>query len=471
MKLFWKMFFSIISIVTILFSTFGGWLLYATFNNSLDREMSRGNSENRMFLYAFEASLEMLPDYKDKDEEVKTIVDTIKENIGQNQYYVKIYNGSGDVIYRDTELTSSVTPEKIKDGTYAYTVNNKDGRHYLEMMMCVNDSLDTYYINIMRDIQYIYDDRQETGRQYGIAVVILLCVSGILSYVLSRVITKPIVSLSNTVQNMAKGNYKLRAEIKATGEVGKLVDNFNLMAEQLEENISELEDAARKQEDFTASFAHELKTPLTSIVGYSDMLRSMNLKEKEIQEYANYIFLQGKRLENLSYSLMDLITLDKQDINLVKINVKKLCATVKNMVVPALRSKSLYFKVDIEEGYIQGDNVLLISLLNNLIDNARKAVSENGMIILQGRKNKEGYMLLVQDNGCGMEESEVKKITEAFYMIDKSRARKEGGAGIGMALCKKIVQLHNAKWYIKSEPGKGTSVYVVFPDMDEVNKI
>lgn len=141
MKLFWKMFLSIISIITILFSAFGGWLLYATFNTSLDREMSRGNSENKMFLYAFEASLEMLPDYsEDREAQIEKIADAIKQSIGQNQYFVKIYNDAGKAIYQDSELKNTVSIGQVKRNTYTYIVNEEGGRHYLEMMMGVQPS-------------------------------------------------------------------------------------------------------------------------------------------------------------------------------------------------------------------------------------------------------------------------------------------------------------------------------------------
>ena len=116
--------------------------------------------------------------------------------------------------------------------------------------------------------------------------------------------------------------------------------------------------------------------------------------------------------------------------------------------------------MDIEDGYVMGDVDLLYSLFFNLIDNGRKAIEKDGTIFIKGRKYDSSYNILLKDDGCGMEKEEIKKITEAFYMIDKSRARKEGGAGIGMALCKKIINLHNAKWSIKSKPGKGTVVSV-----------
>ena len=95
----------------------------------------------------------------------------------------------------------------------------------------------------------------------------------------------------------------------------------------------------------------------------------------------------------------------------------------------------------------------------------KKAIEQDGSIFVKGRKYDNTYNVLVKDDGCGMEMEDIKKITEAFYMIDKSRARKEGGAGIGMTLCKKIINLHNAKWSIKSKPGKGTIVSITFENV------
>lgn len=460
MKLSWKMFFSILSIITVIFSVFGGFLLKMSFDTALESERNRGQNESQMFLYAFETSLEMFS-YEEPDAaDIQNIVETIKKNIGKNQFYVRIYNYADKVIYEDIDVASSITKEDMKDDNYAYTISQANDVHFLEIVTKIHISNNSYYVYIIRNVQHLYDDRAEMYIYYCRLLVAIFVISGVLSYLLSKRITKPIAELSNTVQGMAKGDYSIRAEMNATGEVGILVENFNGMAEKLEENIEELEDTARKQEDFIASFAHELKTPLTSIVGYSDMIRSMELDEEEINEYSNYIFKQGKRLEKLSYTLMNLISVDKQKIEFAKINVKNLFQDISIAMAPVLSEKNIKFILDIEDGYVEGNVDLLYSLFFNIIDNGRKAIDNEGIILVKGRKYENNYILQIKDNGCGMEKEEIKKITEAFYMIDKSRARKEGGAGIGMALCKKIVKLHNAKWSIKSQLGKGTVVSV-----------
>ena len=117
-----------------------------------------------------------------------------------------------------------------------------------------------------------------------------------------------------------------------------------------------------------------------------------------------------------------------------------------------------------EKAWIYADKDLILSVFYNLCDNAVKAVEEGGSVSVHGIRLAEGsYEVKVSDNGRGIPEEEIHRITEAFYMVDKSRSRKEGGAGIGMALCQKIVTLHNATMHIYSKLGEGTVVQILFP--------
>ena len=169
------------------------------------------------------------------------------------------------------------------------------------------------------------------------------------------------------------------------------------------------------------SFAHELKTPMTSIIGYADTLRSRGLSEEQRFQAANYIFEEGKRLEALSLKLMDLIVLDKQKISM--------------RPVPAAE-------------------------LSERVIHLRKAVDADGLIRFEGRSDENGYTLVIKDNGRGMLREDMNRITEAFYMADKSRARKEGGAGLGLSLCRRIVELHGGTMEFESRLEIGTAVTV-----------
>lgn len=135
----------------------------------------------------------------------------------------------------------------------------------------------------------------------------------------------------------------------------------------------------------------------------------------------------------------------------------------------SLAEKKIHLEEDIEEGEVKGDRDLLMSLFINLMDNSRKALKAGGIISLWGRSRGEGYEVCVRDNGCGIPKEELSRITEAFYMVDKSRSRKQGGAGLGLTLCSRIVYLHGARWEIQSDQGKGTSISIFFPGKEELN--
>lgn len=467
MKIFWKIFLSILSIVIIMYVTLGGTLMYVFFKNTLDGEKERVLSENKALMLTIKNTIEAnaLDDKTNK----KHIVDSVtflKKNMEEEDFDIVLLNENNQVIYSDESVKSTIDITKLKNKG-AYVVDNVGGRHRLEAMYVIDINAHSYYVSIIKDIEGVYEQRENMKREYMVVFSIELIASAMLSYLTAKKMTKPLAKLTRTTKNMAMGNYSIRADIKDGGEIGILTKNFNAMADHLENNIKSLEDVARQREDFTASFAHELKTPLTAIVGYSDMLRSMELEKKDIVEFSNYIFMQGKRLEKLSYSMMDLISMDKQKIDFREIRIKTLLKNVKEIMMPVLRKSGIIYKSNVEDAVIRGNRELLISLLTNIIDNSRKAIGEKGIIIVEGKKTEETYTISVRDNGCGMEQSEIKKITEAFYMIDKSRARKEGGAGIGMALCEKIVRIHNADWEIYSEVGKGTEVIITFTLRDD----
>ncbi len=231
--------------------------------------------------------------------------------------------------------------------------------------------------------------------------------------------------------------------------------------------MDELTLQAKKQEDFTASFAHELKTPLTSIIGYADMLRTVECSQEEQFEAVNYIFHQGKRLESLSFKLLELIVSDKQDYSFRPVSMRALVREAVRLTRVRREKKKLRLVTDVPDTLINGEPDLLISVFTNLMDNAGKATDEGGELRIRGRQYQNRCLLCIMDDGCGMEQAEISRITEAFYMVDKSRARKEGGAGLGMTLCSRILRLHNVRWRIFSISKKGTVVAMQFENGEE----
>lgn len=464
MKFFWKIFFVFTALITVVFSLFGIWMITQSFRNSLEKEIEEGNRENRMFQLAFEVNMNSLSENYRTEKIVGDLAESVIGNLDNQEYTYRLYRGAQNLIYESTEeKLEHQLMEQMGDNTCIYQVLEQGERRYLIFVCKTELSGRTYYLESAKDITALYEERDSFYDQYRVVMLALIAATGIVVFFLSHFLTHSVVSLSDTTRKFAEGDYEVRAQVNSEDEIGTLAQDFNLMADSLNQKMEELTDAARKQEDFTASFAHELKTPLTSIIGYADMLRTMEMTKEETMEASNYIYSQGKRLESLSFKLLELIVTKNQEYQFKALPVVELIQEVKQVVSKGLEKKKIVCHTEVAEGQIYGEHDLLISLFSNLIDNARKALPEGGSIWIEGQATSEGYELMVRDNGCGMPQEEIDKITEAFYMVDKSRSRKEGGAGLGMTLCGRIVEVHNAKWYITSKEGEGTSVWVVFP--------
>ena len=245
-----------------------------------------------------------------------------------------------------------------------------------------------------------------------------------------------------------------------TGEARELRLS-RLKVSELERSIGNLENVAARREEFIGSFAHELKTPLTAIIGYADMLRSKDMNPKSRFTAAGYIFSEGKRLEALSLKLMDIIVAGKQEFELKRFEVGYFIRAVAAVTVPSLSNDGLTLDMRWEPGEILVEPDLFKTLMINLVDNARKASRKGSVIELFGKAEKRGYALYVRDHGNGIPKEELSKITEPFYMIDKSRSRAQNGAGLGLALCQRIAELHGTRLEYESEVGKGTTVRVL----------
>ena len=231
--------------------------------------------------------------------------------------------------------------------------------------------------------------------------------------------------------------------------------NFNAM--------EELQETSRKQELLLGALAHEMKTPLTSIIGYSDSLLHVKLPEEKQKRSLEHINREGHRMEALTGKIMQLVGLYQNDaIQLQNHSVRELTERVYNLEVKNLSDHGIKMTLQVEEYSMKMDMELMVSLLVNLIDNAIRASEGGSQINLQTRILQGKKTIIVQDHGLGIPEEELSKVTGAFYMVDKSRSRKAGGAGLGLALCQKIVELHHGELRIESTLGEGTTIYILF---------
>lgn len=470
MKFADKLFLATTALLTLIFTLFGIWMLSSDFSSLLDREIKRENSESRMFRVLFEMGYHSAEEYGE-EYAVRRTLDSILDNVERDGSHCFVMNDEawihgGDYI---AEKGLQEEAEYLRDalkgwkGSY-YKVSRTEAGFFLINIVCAETGT-PIYLGMCRELTEIYRIRQSMVIQYRIALGVLLALGGVGIYVLSRYITRPISRLGRTAKRIADGNFELRSNNRSNDEIGQLARSFNRMADKLVEQMEAKVLEAKQKEDFTAAFAHELKTPLTSIIGYADMMNTMKMSPEEQAESIYYIYSQGRRLESLSHKLLDLVSMDKNPIVFKPVQTKQLEENIRATVRPIWEQKKIKGKVEMDKGIILGDEELLLSLFYNLLDNAAKAMDkgEMGFILLKGTSQPGAYEVKVVDNGRGIPPDEIGRITEAFYMVDKSRSRKEGGAGIGMALCHKIIKLHGGTLKIDSRLGEGTVMRVVFP--------
>lgn len=481
MKFAHKLFFSITALLTVAFMLFGGFMLSSYFNRMLDRETEQGTRENLLFQTIYDMVYQNMEKYGAEFAGIQAGNSATERMNGQSGTECLILTADGQLTLTDTfKLSQEEVKQTAQEmlttmesgANQVYGVRRIGDGYYLFSIIedQPTDAADTVYLGIMKDLSSIYEERNNMMRQYGIALAVLLVIGGLAAFVLSRYLTRPIEQLNRTAGRIAEGNLENRASYQGADEIGELSQSFNRMTDRLVSQMEEKEREARQKEDFTAAFAHELKTPLTSIIGYADMLNSYELTEQERGEATYYIFSQGKRLESLSHKLLELVGMDRQDMEFKKILTRDLEENIRDTMRIPFERKGIRGKIDLEKGVIWGDRDLVLSLLYNLLDNAVKAVEEGGFILMKGRKLPQGYEIKVVDNGRGIPQEEIARITEAFYMVDKSRSRREGGAGIGMALCQKIITLHQGSLQIDSKLGEGTVMRLHFPEKVRAEK-
>lgn len=324
-----------------------------------------------------------------------------------------------------------------------------------------------YCLESRRDVTEVYQLQSQYLRIYKLVYLAAVGASILAGLAMSAVLTTPIRKLSHSARQIAAGNYSVRANVRSNDEIGILAAHFNRMTQELEEHIASLERATQQQKDFTAAFAHELKTPLTSIIGYADTLRSRKLPEAQQFEAANFIFSEGRRLETMSHSLLRLFALENEYPQLQHTSTLALAKTVEESIAFPLHQRGLVLEMKVEDRIVTAEQSLLGILLFNLLDNARKASEPGSKITLMGVQTPEGYCFAVKDRGRGIPQEALSRIQEPFYMVDKSRSRAEGGAGLGLALCRKIAELHGSQLHYESKVGRGTVVSFLIREVEK----
>ncbi|WP_459929032.1 sensor histidine kinase [Desulfosporosinus burensis] len=310
---------------------------------------------------------------------------------------------------------------------------------------------------------------------WGIALIgtlIGIFLATVLSMLVSRKMIRPLEKMEETARRIAEGEFGRQIEVTSDDEVGRLARSFNRMSSQLSEKIEAIERIDRLRQELLSDVSHELRTPLTVIQGFSEAVLDGLVKSKEQEQlYLNNIIDESQRLRRLVDELLDLKgmeatkTFDEMEYvimnKLVQITVERL----KHMA----NSKEINLTLIAPEQTIivRGNIDRLKQVLTNLLDNAINHSEVGGEVsVTLGMKNRHAF-IAVKNAGLGIPREELSNIWERFYKVDKSRSRRGTGTGLGLSIVKKIIEMHDGKVSVESEPDHGAVFTIYLPAAEQ----
>lgn len=400
-------------------------------------------------------------------DELKTYADVIKET----QSYDQILQGEYDPDVDDLRITMIKKDGKVFYDSFADAkkmenhANRQEVRQALKhgngKAIRTSDTLDknTFYYAVRLDDGNILRVAKESRSIWSVfikvtpAILILIFVILAISKMLSDVLTK---SLLLPIEQMSE-NLDHLEDITTYKE---LMPFINTIQEQHKNILMN----AKMRQEFTANVSHELKTPLTAISGYSELIQNGMTNEEETIRFAGEIHKSAKRLLTLINDTIRLSQLDTSEQKVIyeAIDLYKIAKDCVNMLKFSAENHGITISIHGTNAYLEGNKEMLEEVVYNLCDNAIRYNNEGGKVDVTVKPVKGKIYLCVEDNGIGISKEHQERIFERFYRVDKSRSKSTGGTGLGLAIVKHIIQQHGAHMELTSEKGKGTKIEIEF---------
>lgn len=281
------------------------------------------------------------------------------------------------------------------------------------------------------------------------AIVFVIAMSVFISVRITKSIVNPVEELVDNLNDL---------------ENVRTYDELKPLTDALKEQKKRQKMLDRQKKQFTANVSHELKTPLTSIAGYAELIETGMAKPEDIKPFAGVIRTQALRLVSLSEDIIQLSQLeenDEQGIAFEDVDLYEICRKCVEALSINAKNKNVTLTLAGESCFVRGNGSLLEELVYNLCDNAIRYNKENGSVAVTVTPGEQDVRLTVEDTGIGIPDKYKERIFERFFRVDKSRSKATGGTGLGLAIVKHIVQQHGAQMTLDSVLGEGTRITIL----------
>lgn len=285
------------------------------------------------------------------------------------------------------------------------------------------------------------------------SLIIIAIVLAVMSFIIAHFLTKSLIQPIEKLAENLEGN-----------EEGIRYEELEPFVQMIREQHADILKSAKMRQEFTANVTHELKTPLTSISGYAELIETGMASEADVVRFAQGIHTNANRLLVLINDIIRLSELDstEEEVPMENLDLYEMAATCVEMLEPNAEKHCVTISLTGEKSHVYGNRMMMEELLYNLCDNAIRYNNANGSVIVDVREENKRTVLTVSDTGIGIPKEHQERIFERFYRVDKSRSKSTGGTGLGLAIVKHILAKHQATLEVESEPNKGTIMKVRF---------
>jgi signal transduction histidine kinase len=408
---------------------------------------------------------EILTRYETKTDEVKPdeLAKAVLEVLKASGREVRIYDNklkllgsaeNGIIVNNGSPKIYKGNIKNALKGNYSYLVTNNK---FIYFAIPVQDKYyqNVYVFEIVENISYYYDivDKVRAILLIGAGGFIVLITLS--SLYIARKTTKPIKYLLDATEKFSKQQFE-PVKLNRKDELGMLADGLNQMGIKLNNYI-------QYQKQFVSNVSHELKTPLAAIRGFSQYLNEGENPDKELKKIYSHLLNESDRLTKLINELLILSKFDKaSDLNMENEDLSELTFKVVKEMQPKADMRELVIETDLKKGVMAEVNPILMShAVSNILDNAIKYTNAGGHISVETGHSQNMAVIKISDQGIGIHQNELALVQERFYRAGNSNISK--GSGLGLSLCKEIIEKFNGRLILESEIGVGTIVTILLP--------
>ncbi len=435
---------------------FGAWMV---FDYNLNEEQQRISEEVNLLSHTIVNDIEILDSEQRLDEGIvekvaAAYINYVSDKDEQDSLILEFVDEETDLVLGEQHMV----------------VTSQGQVPVVQVRQLLQAPYEGYELSYVRNLTDFYNLWQSLKVVFTVISLLSSLLLALILYVLLYEITVPLQELTESVKRMKRGKGWKTIKVKGSEDVAQLTESFNEMGDEIQNQMLLLKKEVEIKQQLVDDLAHELRTPLTAIYGYAEYLQKAPCSEEERIDALEYIMDESKRLSHMGQVLLSMAIFREDYMMKEEVQSDIILKDVLMMLENILLEKRIKIKKDVPSFQFKGDRTMLICLLRNIIENAVRASDRGAKIWISMLDLENEVEIRIKDEGIGIEEKDLEKITDAFYRVDNARSRSNGGAGIGLNLSALIVERHMGSLEFESELGVGTTVLIHLPKGQEQGK-